>query len=420
MITKKHIIYLASILIVGFSLVFTSPTKAQTTNGNVSGYAWSSTVGWISFNCSDLGICSASPYWVQVTPDTNGLAGTFSGYAWSSGIGWISFNAPDVSSCGPVAKLDFTSKAVTGWARAISGGSAQSAGWDGCISLSGANPAYGVTFNQGPQTLTGFAWGSMNVGWIGFTHTKLNLVLPGQQPGAGPYFTFLVNGAPTAAVNSGDAVTLSWETKQIQSCSISGDLTQTFTGTNVADTPPNHSYVVSNITSAKSYTMTCTSTTNTTLPPQTVTVTIKPAACAVIPDKVVIKAGSGAINTSVLFGAEWTNTTGFPSVSISNGSVSPAGFGTTISGITGNPVTALNDPVSIAVGSSSAVTTTQVIPIQGTSATGPVSSCTPAALYIVPAGKCQDPLASNVGGDLPCTYDVNTKPNTKRPPWEEV
>ncbi|MFK5970653.1 MAG: PKD domain-containing protein [Candidatus Marithrix sp.] len=47
--------------------------------GNLSGYAWSGTVGWINFNPSKN----------QVTINTDG---EFNGYAWGANIGWINFN----------------------------------------------------------------------------------------------------------------------------------------------------------------------------------------------------------------------------------------------------------------------------------------------------------------------------------------
>jgi len=58
-------------------------------NGNLSGWAWSESFGWISF-------ASTTPitYGVKVATTTtaNYQAGEFDGYAWSENIGWISFN----------------------------------------------------------------------------------------------------------------------------------------------------------------------------------------------------------------------------------------------------------------------------------------------------------------------------------------
>ncbi|HOZ56501.1 MAG: hypothetical protein BWY51_00344 [Parcubacteria group bacterium ADurb.Bin316] len=96
---------------------------------NVRGYAWSSNIGWISFNSlDDLG--SMVDYGVSVDPDS----GNFSGYAWSSNIGWISFNRSDTNNppladpgngSGPIAivNLDNASSTfgqITGWAKILS------------------------------------------------------------------------------------------------------------------------------------------------------------------------------------------------------------------------------------------------------------------------------------------------------------
>ena len=59
--------------------------------GNLSGFAWSESIGWISFYCGDLDlvppICDQFNY--RVTIDG---AGNFSGWAWNDSVGWISFN----------------------------------------------------------------------------------------------------------------------------------------------------------------------------------------------------------------------------------------------------------------------------------------------------------------------------------------
>ena len=64
-------------------------------SGTLSGYAWSDAYGWISFNCSDEGICGTSNYSVSIDD-----AGNWSGWAWNDVIGWISFNCADDSLCG--------------------------------------------------------------------------------------------------------------------------------------------------------------------------------------------------------------------------------------------------------------------------------------------------------------------------------
>jgi len=57
-------------------------------DGNLSGWAWSENYGWISFNCSNDDSCASSNYKATVNQTT----GDFDGYAWSQNLGWISFN----------------------------------------------------------------------------------------------------------------------------------------------------------------------------------------------------------------------------------------------------------------------------------------------------------------------------------------
>jgi len=67
----------------------------STTGGNVTGYAWSDTDGWLSFSCSNDLSCNTVNYGVDIDPVT----GLFSGYAWSDNSGWVSFNVSDLTGC---------------------------------------------------------------------------------------------------------------------------------------------------------------------------------------------------------------------------------------------------------------------------------------------------------------------------------
>jgi hypothetical protein len=368
----------------------------------VHGFIWSSNLGWISLNCADISACGSSAYWVTFTPNTNQQAGVFSGYAWSPYVGWISFNPADTAVCGSRAILDFSTNAASGFAKALS--------FNECIALSGSSPSFGVNYAPSSGALSGFAWGGKYLGWIGFTNATLSTstnIINNQSD-----LTFYAS--PTQ-VASGSASTLYWSVQNISSCTASGDWSRTFSASDL--TAGLHSYVVPNITANKSFTMSCVNNSNTTVT-ATATVSLLPVSCKVIPEKAVIVApATGTVSASVKFGAQWTNATGFPSIDLTASAPSISTFGTAAS-VSGNPVTALTDPSTVAVTSTSRVTTSHVITIDGT-ASNPALSCTPAALYIVPPGKCKDPFASNIGDDLPCKYGVGTTPNTKRPPWEE-
>lgn len=141
--------------------------------GNLSGYAWADDgIGWMSFNCTNAGVCGTSNYSVTVNP-----SGAMSGYAWANpndgsqnNIGWVDF-APSgpypASSFVPAqsVRLNRGSGSVTGWARAITYGG----GWDGWIGFgSGGNYGSGV-FVSGCNW-SGYAWGGGTVmGWIHFS-----------------------------------------------------------------------------------------------------------------------------------------------------------------------------------------------------------------------------------------------------------
>ncbi|MEK7567459.1 MAG: PKD domain-containing protein [Patescibacteria group bacterium] len=147
-----------------------TPIALAGSEHNLSGYAWSDTVGWVSFNCTDVGTCGTSNYGVNIDIGT----GSFSGYAWSDNVGWISFNASDVSGCPAGActpTLNSVTGEVTGWAKALSAGG----GWDGFISLNCSNNGgcgtsnYSVAFSG--TVSSGYAWGDSVVGWMSWCGT---------------------------------------------------------------------------------------------------------------------------------------------------------------------------------------------------------------------------------------------------------
>ena len=74
--------------------------------GNLSGWAWNDTYGWISFywgnasanpTASTTALCQSYSGYCGVS--ING-AGVFSGWAWNDEVGWISFNCSN-TSCSP-------------------------------------------------------------------------------------------------------------------------------------------------------------------------------------------------------------------------------------------------------------------------------------------------------------------------------
>ena len=78
---------------------------SQDVGGILSGFAWSDSLGWISFNCSNMTMCvtdNSCPAGTAPCSTPSGGAdyhvyidgsGFFHGVAWNDAIGWISFNS---------------------------------------------------------------------------------------------------------------------------------------------------------------------------------------------------------------------------------------------------------------------------------------------------------------------------------------
>jgi hypothetical protein len=77
-------------------------------SGDLSGWAWNDSIGWISFSCANTGGCVASSY--SVTIDSSG---NFHGWAWNDAVGWISFNCQEPGLCGPPTNSQYS--VVTSW-----------------------------------------------------------------------------------------------------------------------------------------------------------------------------------------------------------------------------------------------------------------------------------------------------------------
>lgn len=154
-----------------FFAVFVSDARAGASD-NVSGWAWSENVGWISFNCTNDSTCGTVNYGVNVRQDDY-----LEGYAWTETVGWISFNLADTvsppaqynySGQGFLAQLQGGTNQLRGWMKAL----ATDPTWDGWMKLykhpSDGGPDYGVTLNESTGELEGWAWGGDVFGWISF------------------------------------------------------------------------------------------------------------------------------------------------------------------------------------------------------------------------------------------------------------
>lgn len=140
-----------------------SPVNYNVTNdgsGNMSGWAWSDSIGWVSFDCHNPETggaapdysCGASPYQVKI----NTSSGEMSGYAWNDVLGWISFSCSNDSTCGTV---DYRVK--TTWIAGSAKASVTSGTFD-------TGRATGVAFNY-------LIWrGSLNGGKVSFQFATSN------------------------------------------------------------------------------------------------------------------------------------------------------------------------------------------------------------------------------------------------------
>ena len=182
---------LAIVAIVSIFTLSKQNVSAIGTSISLKRAIWSDNVGWMSVssrNCdtNNNGSYDAGDAAPSGCP-TSGLAPSFqvlldedtgilSGYAWSDSIGWISFN--ETSGCPTgTCQPKIVSNKMQGWVKAIV---ADGNGWDGWISLgkqASDSVDYGVT--RSVNTFSGYPWGSDVVGWMDFGLT----VLEGSTPG---------------------------------------------------------------------------------------------------------------------------------------------------------------------------------------------------------------------------------------------
>lgn len=113
--SRKNVLLILSIFVVGFFIAPYSVVLASTTNGTISGYAWSSQIGWVNFGTTNGNVhitdSAMTGYaWnenfgnINLNPTNGGVVnnseGTLSGKAWLEGIGWINFSGVSISSTG--------------------------------------------------------------------------------------------------------------------------------------------------------------------------------------------------------------------------------------------------------------------------------------------------------------------------------
>lgn len=195
-------------------------SRAATSTNAVYGYAWSSNIGWISFNrCDETGVCrSGADYDVQIINE--GSDYFLQGYAWAPSIGWIKFYGtnttgdptwnPPGNPNYPV-KIDPNTYQLSGWARACPkrnvnddwnsacASLGDSMGW---IKFSAGIASTSLDVSVNPNEFRGWAWGGSGtgdpysnavIGWISFNCRDRGVCA--QSPYK-VYTTFGFNNAP--------------------------------------------------------------------------------------------------------------------------------------------------------------------------------------------------------------------------------
>jgi hypothetical protein len=198
---------------------------------NVHGWLWSSNIGWISLNCSDM---EGMGYTVPKFGVSQDLSGNWIGYGWSSNVGWTKFDAgcPSGASghCNTKMTTIGTEKGLVGWAKFSSASGATDSGWDGWVSMSSENDHNFTTAGvqkstsviYGPKAYNGvdvngcrefkpvgYAWGDDVVGWLAFSMSSTSRVKVCEP--AGPVTT--LNGDEQCFASNPTNINLSWSTQ---------------------------------------------------------------------------------------------------------------------------------------------------------------------------------------------------------------
>lgn len=148
---------------------------------NVSGWAWSENIGWVSMNsinCEEAnkqqaGACNTGVnYGVNIQDD-----GSIIGWAWSENLGWICWGetcqpygkAPD--STEPKALIDLQAGQISGWFKFVG------LGEEGWSKLSGQ--VYGTKLDLKTGAFSEFGWNAsafgQGIGWLSFSCKNQNI-----------------------------------------------------------------------------------------------------------------------------------------------------------------------------------------------------------------------------------------------------
>jgi hypothetical protein len=156
-----------AIFVFAYALTVSTPATEAAHLSPTTGWAWSSNVGWISFNCQDItDLCAISNYKVHLE-HLDAANTRLRGWAWSSNVGWISFEPNDLSGCpAGLCEARFNGAEFNGWAKVLSNNEFISLN---CADLGICGTSnYKLSYDSGTNAVNGYAYGSNVVGWVSF------------------------------------------------------------------------------------------------------------------------------------------------------------------------------------------------------------------------------------------------------------
>ncbi len=192
---KRYLKAFLIILIIGLFSIILVKKSLSGSSGNITGWVWSGSFNdqyngcmFSPENCGNSGWVSLSSSNDYAGKDPNGATyglnvpstdGPVTGYIWSSNLGWIDFqpiNGFPTTGCKPTPCPDYGVKRVGddffGWAKILSMTGADE-GWIKSSGIANDGSSYGVTVDQIAQTVSGKMW-SNDIGWLDVNGTFSN------------------------------------------------------------------------------------------------------------------------------------------------------------------------------------------------------------------------------------------------------
>lgn len=236
---KKNAFKYAMALFV-FCAVFVAATAIKAGTENARGWPWGGSsdtagnatgAGWISMNDLNTGAGGTYSYGVNIP-----ASGNLTGYAWSSNLGYIDFESSAHCTTGTPSGTQYKAQSctnpdgntngvsrsggdVTGWARIVDiakeSANNNSGGWQGWIKM------VNVKVSGTPPTLSGYGWNGEEAGTGGNVANGIGWIEFGKLPTV----TLTANGSDVSRIDVkssplSQTVTLVWSSTDATSCSV--------------------------------------------------------------------------------------------------------------------------------------------------------------------------------------------------------